>query len=187
ARPREYVYGFRDRMDERYDMVRAVRDRRYKYVRNYLPHLPWFHEQYVSYMYEMPTMKVWQRLADEGKLTGAPAVVMARTKPTEELYDTEADPHEVTNLAGSKEHQEVLGRLRERHRAWMKAIIDLGLLPEADLRTRFAGRPEYEAVRRDPKLYPFDRIAAAADLANGRRPADRPKLVELLKDDDKAV
>jgi uncharacterized sulfatase len=185
--PRQYIYGFRDRMDERYDMVRAVRDPRYKYIRNYNPHLPWFHHQFVSYMYEMPTMKVWQRLADEGKLTGPQAVFMAKTKPMEELYDTASDPHEIKNLADSPEHRAVLDRLREVHRQWQKEIIDLGLLPESDLRTRFGKTPEYEAVRKDPKLYPLDRIAAAADLANRMDPASLPKLVELLKDNDAAV
>jgi arylsulfatase A-like enzyme len=187
AGPRQYIYGYRDRMDERYDMIRAVRDRRFKYIRNYMPHLPWFHHQYISYMYEMPTMKVWQRLADEGKLSGPQAVFMAMTKPMEELYDTEADPFEVKNLAGSPEHRETLERLRKAHRDWMKEIIDLGLLPESDLRTRFGKRPEYDGVRADPKAYPFDRIAAAADLANQMNPVNRSKLVELLADSDPAV
>jgi uncharacterized sulfatase len=187
AEPRQYVFGFRDRMDERYDMLRAVRDRRYKYIRNYMPHLPYFHHQHISYMYEMPTMQVWQRLADAGKLNRPQAVFMAMTKPMEELYDTEADPHEVTNLASSAEHQEILQRLRTVHRQWMKDILDLGLLPEADLRTRFGGQPEYEAVRRDSKAYPFDRIAIVADLANRMDPAVQPTLVELLKDADPAV
>lgn len=185
--PRQYIFGFRDRMDERYDMARAARDRRYKYIRNYMPHLPWFHHQYVSYMYEMPTMKVWQRLADEGKLSGAQAVFMARTKPMEELYDTEADPHEVKNLASAPEHRTTLERLRAAHREWMKEIRDLGLLPESELRSRFADQPEYDAVRRTPDAYPFDRIAAAADLANAMDPANQVKLIELLKDTDVAV
>jgi hypothetical protein len=187
AEPRQYIFGFRDRMDERYDMLRAVRDRRYKYIRNYMPHLPYFHHQYVSYMYEMPTMQVWQRLADAGKLSGPPAVFMALTKPDEELYDTEADPYEVKNLAGSAEHRQILQRLRSVHREWMKEIIDLGLLPEADLRTRFGGQAEYDAVRRDPKLYPLERIAAAADLANRMDPTASPPLVQMLKDSDPAV
>src|SRR5581483_63485 len=88
--PREYVYGFRDRMDERYDLIRSVHDKRYNYIRNFHPEKPWFGEQHISYLYEMPTMQVWQRLADAGKLTGPPALFMAKSKPTEELYDTEA-------------------------------------------------------------------------------------------------
>jgi len=187
APPRAYIYGFRDRMDDRTDMIRVVRDQRWKYIRNYQPHQPWFQHQYISYMYEMPTMRVWQQLADEGKLTGAPAVFMAAEKPTEELYDTSADPHEVKNLAGAAEHRATLERLRTAHRQWMKEIVDLGLLPEAELRTRFAGKPEYAAVRADATRYPFDRIAAAADLANRREAAARPALVDLLKDPDAAV
>ena len=35
---RSFNFGFRGRMDERYDCVRTVRDARYVYVRNYMPH-----------------------------------------------------------------------------------------------------------------------------------------------------
>src|SRR5262249_37805595 len=122
--PRTYVYGFRDRMDERYDMVRAVRDHRFKYIRNYMPQLPWFREQYISYMYEMPRMGAWQRLADLGKLKGPAAVFMARQKPVEELYDIEADPFEVRNLAGLAEYQGTLERFRAAHRRWQEEIVD---------------------------------------------------------------
>ncbi len=156
-------------MDERTDMIRSVRDRRYKYIRNYHPELPWFHEQFIEYGYEMPTMRVWQQLADEGKLTGAPAVFMTHSKPMEELYDTESDPWEIHNLADSPDLRDILQHLRAEHRRWQQEILDLGLLPEADLRTRFGSEAPYEAVRRDRALYPFDRIAAAADLANARR------------------
>lgn len=188
AEPRQYIYGFRDRMDDRYDMIRMVRDDRYRYIRNYMPHLPWFHHQYISYMYEMPTMQVWQRLADAGELTGPPATFMALSKPTEELYDTQEDPHEVNNLADSPEHQEILERLRKEHRRWMEEIIDLGLLPEPDLRTRFGAEPQYTAVRRNPEAYPFRRIAEAADLANARDASHLPALRERLQQDaDPAV
>ncbi len=185
--PREYIYGYRDRMDERYDLLRCVRDKRYKYIRNYMPHLPWFHQQYISYMYQMPTMQVWQRMADEGKLSGAQAVFMQRTKPAEELYDTKADPWEVKNLAGDPKHRVVLERMRGAHLAWMKEIRDLGLLPEADLRTRFGDRPPYDAVRQDPDAYAQERILAAAELANRMDPAAVSKLVGLLSDGDAAV
>src|SRR5262249_52087760 len=86
TKPREDVYGHRDGMDERYALPRSARDRRYNYIRNSRPDLPYFHEQHISYMYEMPTMRAWQRLADAGQLTGPAAVFMAKSKPTEELY-----------------------------------------------------------------------------------------------------
>lgn len=187
AEPRAYVFGYRDRMDERYDLIRSARDKRYNYIRNYRPELPWFHHQHISYMYEMPTMRVWQQLADAGRLDGPAALFMAPGKPTEELYDVENDPHEVHNLAGSPEHQEILARMRQACRDWMEQIVDLGLLPEADLRTRFGDAPEYSAVRNNPELYPLEKIAAAADLANARDVSNLEGLVGLLEDDDPAV
>jgi arylsulfatase A-like enzyme len=179
AAPREYVFGFRDRMDERTDMVRAARDRRWKYLRNYMPHLPW--AQHISYMYEMPTMKVWQRLADEGKLAG-PQKTFFEPKPPEELYDTESDPWEVKNLAADPAHRETLERMRKALRDWMLEIRDLGFLSEAELRARFGGRPQHEAVRSDPASYPLERLIDAAELASR---GDR-KALELLEDKDSA-
>ncbi len=185
--PRAYVFGHRDRMDERYDMCRAVRDKRYLYIRNYMPHLPWFHNQHIDYLYQMPTMQVWQRLADEGSLSGPSAVFMAKTKPAEELYDCQADPHNVRNLAGSAEHREVLRRLRQVHEQWMTEIVDLGLLSEAELHSRFGGKPPFDAVRRDPRLYPQARLLEAAKVAGRMDPGSLAKLVELLSDEDSAA
>ena len=167
--PRLYVYGFRDRMDERYDLVRSVRDHRYKYIRNYMPQLPWFHEQHISYMYEMPTMRAWQRLADLGKLTGPPAVFMARQKPLEELYDIENDPFEVRNLAALPEQAATLERFRGAHRQWQEEIIDLGLLPEADLRHPVRTRGALRG--RPPRPGP---VPAAPDRGGGR-PGEPPR------------
>lgn len=187
---REYVYGFRDRMDERYDMLRSVRDERYKLIRNYQPELPYFGAQHVSYMYEMPTMRAWQRLADEGQLTGAAAQWMSRTKPEVELYDTVADPWEIHNLADDPQYSEVRQRLHAELARWMREIGDLGFLPECDLRTRFGAESPYDAVRRAPRSYPFDRVFAAAELAASTRAAsaeERSKLLELVDDDDAAI
>jgi N-sulfoglucosamine sulfohydrolase len=185
--PREYVYGFRDRMDERYDLIRSVHDKRFNYIRNFRPDLPYFNEQHISYLYEMPTMKAWQKLADAGKLTGPQAIFMAKTKPIEELYDVQADPHEIHNLADSPEHQATLLRMRAECRRWQKSIMDLGFLPEADLRTRFGNESPYDAVRRKPSLYPIDRIAAAADLLNPAHPPELRELTRLFTDSDPAT
>jgi arylsulfatase A-like enzyme len=129
--PREYIYAARDRMDETLDIIRAVRDKRWKYIRNYRPDLPY--AQPIAYMDEMPTMKEWRRLAAEGTLEGPQQLFFAPTKPVEELYDTTADPHEIHNLAGDPKHAATLARLRGAHDAWREATGDLGLVPEADL------------------------------------------------------
>jgi N-sulfoglucosamine sulfohydrolase len=195
AAPREYVHGFRDRMDERTDMLRMVRDRRYKYIRNYLPHLPYFHHQYVSYMYEMPTMRVWQRLANEDKLIGPQRVHMYGRKPLEEFYDTQADPHEVRNLMDPDavglekvmENAPTAKRLRDELYRWQGQITDLGLLPEAELRTRFGSQPEYEAVRIRPQSYPLQRIKEVADRAWLQTTLLQPLLRDALKDEDATI
>jgi uncharacterized sulfatase len=185
--PRKYIYGFRDRMDERTDMLRCVRDHRYKYIRNYMPYLPYFQHQFLSYQDQMPTMRVWQQLADESKLIGPQAQFMTMTKPGEELYDTRVDPWEVHNLAADPNHRPVLDRMRHAMRGWMHDIRDLSLLSEADLRTRFGEQPAYDAVRRDPSLYPFERIQNAANLAAEMAPGAAGTLTTLLEDPDAAV
>jgi N-sulfoglucosamine sulfohydrolase len=184
---RKYIFGHRDRMDERTDMLRAVRDSRYKYIRNYFPQRPYFHEQFLNYAYEMPTLRVWQQLSRAGKLEGPQAVFMAQQKPAEELYDTQADPHEVRNLAGSPEHQDTLKRLRGELNRWQREIVDLGFLPEADLRTRFGDVPAYKAVRDSYDSYPIDRIAGLLEQTSGVDADRLPHLMHLLDHADPAV
>ncbi len=126
--PREYVFGARDRMDEAYDLIRVVRDRQFKYIRNYMWHLT--RGQDISYMNEMPTMQEMRRLHAEGKLRGPQMQYFEPTKPIEELYDTAADPHEVNNLAGDPKYKDVLERLRQVHNQWYRETLDVGLIPE---------------------------------------------------------
>jgi N-sulfoglucosamine sulfohydrolase len=45
-------------------------------------------------------------------------------RPRQELYDLEADPHEVKNLAGEAEHAERLARMHEKLVAWQKRTGD---------------------------------------------------------------
>jgi len=128
APPREYVFGARDRMDEAYDLIRYVRDKRFKYLRNYLWHLS--RGQDINYMNQMPTMQEMRRLNAEGKLAGPQKQYFEPTKPVEELYDIVADPHEVNNLAGDPKHKDVLERMRKVHNEWYRDTMDIGLLPE---------------------------------------------------------
>ena len=183
APPQPYLYGFRGRMDERYDMVRSVRNRRYVYIRNYMPHL--IYGQHVSYMFETPTTQVWKRLYDQGKLA-PPQTFFWEPKPAEELYDLQTDRDEVRNLVSSPEHQAILNDMRQAHREHVLRIRDVGFLCEAEQHTRSAGATMYE-MGHDPKKYPLEKILAMADLATSRKPDSLAQLKRGLKDDDSGV
>jgi uncharacterized sulfatase len=177
-----FIYGFRGRMDERYDMVRVVRDKRFIYIRNYMPHK--IYGQYISYMFKTPTTQVWHDRYHAGKLNETQAKFW-QTKPAEELYDLRADPDEVNNLADSKKHAEILQRLRKAQRDLAVKIRDVGFLPEGEIHSRSGQRAPYDMGHND-KLYPMERVLEAAEIASGKGTTGW-KLSALLKDEDSAV
>lgn len=131
AEPRKYVYASRDRMDPAPEIIRAVRDRRFKYVRNYRPDLPYI--GYIPYRDQAGVMQEIHRLIDAGELGPDQWQLWAQKKPLEELYDTEADPHEIHNLASDPRYFEKLAELREAHERWTAEVADLGHMPETEL------------------------------------------------------
>ena len=181
AEPREYLHGFRGRMDERYDMVRSVRGERYLYVRNYMPHE--IYGQHVAYMFQTPTTRVWKQLFDAGKLNAEQSRFW-QTKPPEELYDLEVDPDEVRNLAASPEHREVVERLRAALREHALRIRDLGFLPEEEIHTRSSSGTPYD-YGHSPS-YALERIMEVAEAASSLDGEDTPKLIEALGSADSA-
>ncbi|MDH3583981.1 MAG: sulfatase-like hydrolase/transferase, partial [Phycisphaerae bacterium] len=180
AKPRDYVYCFRGRMDERYDFSRAVRDKRYKYIRNYNPHR--IYGQHLDYLWKMPATRSWEAAYRAGKCNRAQRAFW-ESKPVEELYDTQTDPWEVKNLATDPAHADRLKRMRSANRKHMMAIRDSGFLPEAMMLQEAGGKPVHDLVR-DEKRYPLQRIMEAADAAVAGTPADLPKLIALMKDPD---
>ena len=114
--PREAVYGARDRADETVDWIRSVRTSRWKYIRNGFPSRPYLQpNQYKDSKAIVQAMVQWHA---EGKLTAQQALIMAESRPLEELYDLENDPYESNNLAHLDEHREVLERLRNMLIEW---------------------------------------------------------------------
>ncbi len=182
AEPKPHLFGFRGRMDERIDLVRSVRNQRYIYIRNYMPHL--IYGQHVGYMFQTPTTQVWHRLYHQGKLE-PPKTCFWEEKPSEELYDLQEDPDEVNNLVDSPEHQAVLEELRRAHRAHVLAIRDVGLLTEAEMHRRKGDRTLYEFGH--SKQYPVERVLEMADLAARRAMGDVDKLRKGLADSDSGV
>jgi uncharacterized sulfatase len=179
----QYQFGFRGRMDERIDLVRSARDRRYVYLRQFMPHK--IYGQHIAYMFETPTTRVWKRLYDEGKLNAAQRRFW-ETKPSEELYDLENDRDEVNNLASSPEHRPALERMRAAVHNWMAETRDAGLLPESEIHSRSAGSTPYD-VGHHTNEYPLGGVMATAEEASSRRPEDTRALVRKLVDGDSAV
>ena len=184
AAPR-YQFGFRDRMDERYDMSRSVRDERYIYIRNYKPHRIW--GQYIDYMFQTPTTRVWKSLFDAGKLNPAQALFW-QEKPAEELYDLVADPDEVDNLARRDDHKRIVERLRGALQDWQVRIRDVGFLPEGEIHSRAEGGAPYD-MGHDDFRYPMRRTMETADRASSRSndPATIAALRRAFRDADSAV
>jgi hypothetical protein len=129
---REHIFAARDRMDESVDRMRCVRTARFKYIRNYFPMIPYQqHNAYKERSY--PTWNLVKDLAREGKLTPEAALFTAATKPIEELFDVQADPHEVKNLANDPAHKATLKELRALLDAWVRDTKDQGVIGEDPL------------------------------------------------------
>ena len=183
GQPRALVYGARDRVDEVFDLSRSVRDQRFLYIRNFMPHLSWMPPE--AYSDACGFRREFMRLAAEGKLTAGPLTYAAARKAREELYDTEADPHQIHNLAAEAAHRATLEQMRRTLRAWLLATRDAGFLTEPQMWQRLGatGTP-LELARNDVK-YPLARLLDAAELV-GRDEAV-PQQVQLLRDADDGV
>ncbi len=131
AQPRGYVHAARDRLDSEYDRVRGVRDKCFKYIKNYHTDRP--NIMNIAYRKQMTLMQELYRLDSLGQLKGPQKIFFADTKPEEELYDCLADPYEVNNLADNPDYQSHLQRLRQEHESWTEKYGDLGDLPEPEL------------------------------------------------------
>ncbi|NOY42118.1 MAG: sulfatase-like hydrolase/transferase [Planctomycetes bacterium] len=179
----QYMYGFRGRMDARIDLSRCLRDERYLYIRNYMPHKP--RGQYLSYMFKTPTTRVWKALYDQGKLS-PPKTYFWEPKPPEELYDLTKDRDQVNNLANSAEHRQILDRLRKANRNHLLAIRDIGFLPEAEMLAQCSERTPYD-LGHDDAAYPLARVLDTAEMASSQNNDDTKQLTGLLSDSNAAV
>jgi len=180
--PREFVHLFRGRMDERYDMMRAVRDERFKYIRNYMPHR--IYGQHLEYLWRAPSTRSWEQAFREGRCNAAQSAFWG-PKPAEELYDTKADPHEVHNLTADREYAEVLERMRRANAEWVRAIHDTGFMPEGEQLDRCRDGTPYELVRKEG--FPLERVIATAEAASSRDPDAFPLLKARLEDPESCV
>lgn len=183
---RRFNFGFRDRMDERFDLSRSAEDARWLYIRNFKPNVP--QGQFLSYMFQTQTTQIWKQLFDDGKLTPAQSSFWL-PKPAEELYDLSADRDQVNNLARSEssEVKEALDRLRQALNTHLRETRDLGFVPEAEMHRRAKAFDSPYALGHDPKGLAFDRILESAHRASDLSLASAAEMALLLGDQEPVV
>lgn len=183
---RDYVFGARDRMDERYDIIRAVRDKRYRYVRNFEPLKPYY--QYMNTPEKGATMNEIREAEEAGKLTGAMAIFSAGSKPAEELYDLENDPHEINNLAADPAYAGKVAELKEALFNWQLEIGDLGLIPESEIAVREKAAGSSYAIlhgETDQSVFIQELTSIATKASEGE--SAFPELLEALDHEDSVI
>ncbi|MCK3685757.1 sulfatase [Maribellus sp. YY47] len=178
----EYAYMTRQRMDECYDMVRAVRDQKYRYIRNFMPFR--ISMQHIDYLFKAPSAQAWEDAFKAGETNEVQSRFFLE-KPLEELYDTENDPWEINNLANEPAYADVLNRMRKELTRWMREVKDVGLIPEPEY-AEFAGDGAlYDYMRSD--ACPFEQLLEAAQLATTAGDDFLAAYLENLKSDNSAI
>jgi arylsulfatase A-like enzyme len=126
----EAIYMAGDRFDEVPQRFRGVREERWHYIRYFsdTPVIPSLGYQNVN-----PIMREMRRLQAEGGLSALQASYLEGIAPRELLFDTQADPHEVRNLADDPHFAAIKRRLTDRLEDWIAASGDMGRIPERDL------------------------------------------------------
>lgn len=128
---RQLSYGYADRFDEKYDLVRTVREGDFKYIRNYQP----FNVDGLqnNYRYKSLAYQEWRDLYHQGKLNKIQGQFFEAREP-EALYDLQLDPYETHNLAEEAAYQEKLMEMRRLLGTWVREMPDLSFYPEYILR-----------------------------------------------------
>ena len=173
---REYIFATRDRLDLSYQMLRAVRDKRYKYIRNYHPEQPYL--LWDPYRNEHPVMQEMWRLHTEGKLEGDQLAMFQSPRPAEELYDVENDKYELNNLAENAAHANVLKRMRETLTAWQSEFGDMGNISEEEMVARWYPNG-IQPQTASPLFIPINASNPGTEPAHEDGEWDAPLLLQL--------
>jgi len=175
----DYGFSFRGRMDERIDLIRSVRDKQYRYIRNYYPNK--IYAQYIEYLWNSPSMKSWDSAYKTGRLNEVQSRFF-RTKPVEELFDCQKDPDNIYNLAEKKEFSEVLKRMKTANEEWLINTKDAGFIPEARREEMSKSTTIYQYTHSEK--YNIRNIVETADMASSKDRRYLDILITRLQDKD---
>lgn len=183
GKPREFVYGARDRVDEAFDVARSVRGGRWLYIRNFMPHLSWMQPE--GYSDQSTFRRELKRLAKENQLEGGARMYAAPRRPLEELYDTQADPAQLHNLADDATQLDTLTQMRTALRQWQVETRDAGFLTEPDMWSRLKPGETPSSIAQVDTRYPLARLLdVAAGVGRDDQAAHQR---DLLQDADAGV
>ena len=176
---RDEAFGYADRFDEKYDLVRTLRKGKFEYVRSYQPFN--FDGLQNNYRYKMLAYAQWRELYDAGKLNAVQRQFF-EPRPAEMLFDVERDPHETQNLAADPAYRSVLLAMRQRLAARVKGLPDLSLFPESFLVSdAFANPTRFGQQHRSA----ISTLVDIADLSLLSFDAARPKIEAALNAPDR--
>ncbi len=171
---RDEAFAYAERFDEKYDMVRFLRKGKFTYHRNYQPFN--FDGLHNEYRYKQPAFRQWRDLHLAGQLNAVQSAFFS-PRPPECLYDLENDPHEVNNLAGQPEYAAVLKEMRQRLQQRLKAMPDVGFIPEPVFVAESEGHGQAYG-RKNKEL--ISRLIDIADLQLLSLAEARPKIEAAL-------
>jgi arylsulfatase A-like enzyme len=133
APPRAFVYASRDRIDDKPDRQRAVRDDRYKYIWSGHPNLP--ESDASAYRDNQDGMRAMRRAFEAGELT-AQQRLWFEAPGEERLFDLERDPHELNDVSGDPTYADALADMRAAYQTFRERVPDLSDEPEEVLAER---------------------------------------------------
>ncbi len=151
------AYGYADRFDEKYDLVRTYRKGNLKYTRNFQPFYP--DGLHNFYRYRQLAYQEVRMLYKAGELDAAQSQFF-EAKPAEALFDLSNDPYELNNLAGEAKYAKTLATMRSEHMAFLNEKNDLSMFPESELIKNAFTNPTGFGVSHS------DEIAELIEIAN---------------------
>lgn len=182
-KPRSYAFAARDRCDETVDTIRAVRSDRYKYIRNFMSWMP--AAQPNAYKDAKEIVREMRKMYAAGSLSELQARPFVAPRPTEELYDLQADPHETINLAGRPDFRDHVREMRQVLYRWMEEAGDPGLVPEPileDMGRRHGSKYAAMNVPENRRL-----ISSLISIIEAGESADRSSLRQALRSNEPAI
>tara|TARA_B100001027_G_scaffold216429_1_gene192760 strand:+ start:2807 stop:4444 length:1638 start_codon:yes stop_codon:yes gene_type:complete len=126
----EYIFAARDRLDTFKGKTRAVRNKDYKFIKNYS--LGIVGAQKLSFRENLMSMKELRKMYENNELNEIQKSWLELI-PELQLYDLNEDPHEINNLAYDPNYKEEVLLLENVLEEWIEKNNFHGHLEEDDL------------------------------------------------------